>query len=135
MNNSTISNNLLYIYDNDLYTNNNISCFNDLDKYALPLKDIYVCSTEARRKAIDKFYEMGYITDDEVVQLQDKGIARRNEHTIIQLEEFKEIIVISCYEYDSNRTQAIEKLFQLKYVKSSDKVDAVGQEYLLENIN
>lgn len=91
-----------------------------------------VSSEDDRRKAVEAIFKMGYITEDEAKQLIDTESAQRNEHTTVRLDDYVKIIVISCYEFDSNRTQAIEKLFQLKFIKSSGKVETVGQEYLLD---
>lgn len=93
-----------------------------------------VSSENDRRKAVEAIYKMGYITEDEAKQLIDQEYAQRNKYTAIHLDDYVKIIIISCYENDPCATQSKVKLFQLKYVKHSGKVEEVGQEYLLGEI-
>lgn len=126
--NTTISHNIPYV-GSIVTSRTDPSVYRDATMCYL--RDIHTNSPEERSKAAKAICEMGYITEWEAERLVD-GIVRRNDYTVIHLEEFSEIIIVSCYEDDPSATQSKVKLFQLVYTKSSGKVDVVGQEYILD---
>lgn len=111
--------------DHYLYTDS--KAFNEL-------RDSKVYSAKKRREAVEAVCDEGYITEEEAKQLVD-GTVLRNDYTVIYLEEFTEIIIITCYEDDPGSTVTPLKLFQLTYSKLTGKVDVVGQEFLLDENN
>lgn len=67
---------------------------------------------DAKRKAAESVYEMGYITKDEAIELVNKGCARRNDYTVIYEEVIGDFINFYCLEVGEDHK---ELLFDIYY--------------------
>lgn len=91
-------------------------------------------SDEYKRRAVEAIYKMGYITEEEAKELITLEIMRRNECTIIRLDDFSQNIIISCYEETSTQENVILQeniLFQFSYIKSTGNVIEIEHKYIL----
>lgn len=89
--------------------------------YALkPIDATFASFNGERYKAVNAFYEAGYITEEECEELQNHECVRRNECTVIHIYNFRNYVDIACYE-----TAACEEdhmLFGLSFNKHSGVV-------------
>lgn len=80
----------------------------------------YNTSKEDMREAVEVIRKMGYITEEEAYQLSDHRCARRNEFTLIYLNELQDSFNIYCVE-DISYTQS-EVLFDILYDKRTGNI-------------